>query len=165
MRRKLGAAPAGPGACCWAEFAAPSLATRRLIAYRMIRQRRANNPPSLAWIVHPGRRILTSGVDSVAGMRSIGVVDRPTSTTGRIRVLLRWVGAHMVGAAGMTDLGRQAMQVMEELSATVSQLAHETHGDSSDPTTIDVELMRILTAEPFDPSDAAERLVGRAYQD
>ncbi|GHJ57004.1 hypothetical protein Nm8I071_63110 [Nonomuraea sp. TT08I-71] len=65
----------------------------------------------------------------------------------------------------MTNLGKRAVQVVEELTTTLSRLDDGHQGEAeSEPTMIDVEIVRVLASEPFELSSAAEKVVARAYQ-
>ncbi|MFI6271166.1 MULTISPECIES: hypothetical protein [Micromonospora] len=65
----------------------------------------------------------------------------------------------------MTDLGKRAVQVVEELAATLLRLDDASQGEAeSDLTAIDVEIIRVLASDSFELSDAAEKVVARAYK-
>ncbi|OWV06295.1 hypothetical protein B5D80_16515 [Micromonospora wenchangensis] len=65
----------------------------------------------------------------------------------------------------MTDLGKRAVQVVEELTAVPLGSGNDYLGEAeSESTAIDVELIRVLASEPFELSDAAKEVVARAHQ-
>lgn len=67
---------------------------------------------------------------------------------------------------GMTDLGKRAVRVVEELTAALLGPGDDYLGEAeSESTVIDVELIRVLASEPFELSGAAKEVVDRAHQD
>ncbi|WP_143049698.1 hypothetical protein [Asanoa ishikariensis] len=65
----------------------------------------------------------------------------------------------------MTELGQRAVQVVAELTAALARIDNDHQDEAeSEPTTIDVELIRVLASEPFELPEAAEKVVARAHQ-
>ncbi|GIF68774.1 hypothetical protein Ais01nite_68090 [Asanoa ishikariensis] len=87
-----------------------------------------------------------------------GTVDRnPGSIHG--------LGEYDIWGYWMTELGQRAVQVVAELTAALARIDNDHQDEAeSEPTTIDVELIRVLASEPFELPEAAEKVVARAHQ-